>query len=107
MNSLLTEPEISPALKVAINIDKQRMSAINQLKSAADSCFQEFWFPANGLTCQDIADAFGTSCSRVFSEHAAAIEFLLSQGVELDLSKHTPPHPFTVNEDGSVTISIS
>jgi hypothetical protein len=67
----------------------------------------EFWQNSQGLTPQQVADAFGPDCAKLFAFNSELVKFLQKQG-EIGSATPTirqPLNQFTVNQDGTVTIS--
>lgn len=105
MTSLIIEPELTQAQKAAISIDKRRLVLLQQFKTGTQELFRDFWFPVNGITSQEIADVFSENCCKAFDQHAETIQFLLSQGINMDESSYIPPREYARNENGTITIA--
>lgn len=103
MNDLLTPPSVNAAYSVAQTIDQTAKDGVQSFVSSIKEAFKLFWKHPT-VTPTEQAAQWGTNCCALFDRHAAAVAFLLSQGVELDPSDYTPPLPFVRNEDGTVTI---
>lgn len=109
MSILTNNPETTEAKQAAT---KARILAIaravwTDLQIRQHDGMDEFWRNPQGLTPQEVADAFGTDCGKLFAFNSALVEFLTTQGQiggatpEIRL----PSHQFAVNQDGTVSIS--
>lgn len=106
--NLITEPTISPATKTALLIERRRLAGLENLKQTTIGLFKALWYPAEGLTPQDIADEFGVNTVNAFTQHAATVAYLVSQGVTFDSKDIVPPadkYTYVINNDGTVTIT--
>lgn len=106
--SLLTQPSSIAAKQDAA---KARIAAItravwNDLQIRQRDGMELFWQNPDGLTPQQVADAFGTDAAKLFTFNTALVEFLVavgtSEGVAPNIS--APTNAFTVNPDGTVTV---
>lgn len=66
----------------------------------------DFWNNPDGLTPQQVADAFGTDAKKLFDFNAALVNFLVAQGMADGVAPtiRLPKFEYTVNPDGTVTI---
>lgn len=108
MQALITHPDNQiPAARVqAAKMDTIRLGAAEQFRAQLRVLLNSFWHNRYA-TPAEMAAEFGTGCAQLFAEHAAAIRFLASRGVEIPEAEYTPPLPFTINQDGSVTIGTA
>ena len=105
MNLIPEPPEVPLATKQAIAIEERRKSALDALKKTTADLFNNFWYPNEGVTPQQIANVFGTNAIFAFTQHAETVAFLTSQGIELEEKYKVPPYAYVVASDGSVVIS--
>jgi hypothetical protein len=65
---------------------------------------QRFWQNSNA-TPQEISDALGTECAEVFQLHGALKASILAVAPDTELTDVNDLGAFTVNPDGTVTIT--
>ena len=105
---LITEPTVSDATKKAIIFERRRQAGLENLKATAVGLFRSFWYPIDGITPQQLAAEFGTNTVTAFTQHAATMAFLESQGIEVADEDKIPPankYTYVINNDGTVTIT--
>ena len=108
--SILTTPTETLEAKQAAT--KERILRIvravwTDLQIRQNDGMDEFWNNSQGLTPQEVADAFGPDCAKLFAFNSALVQFLEQQGQIGGASANIrqPLKQFTVNQDGTVTIS--
>lgn len=95
-----TQPDA--AEQVLIQSEDEATRALETLRLATINAFQRFW---NGpVPTADLLAKLGTRAAASFQAHAAAVQFLLSQGVELAPPDYTPPVAYTAHQDGTITL---
>jgi hypothetical protein len=111
--SLLTHPEPADAeadrIRTAIlNLSRRTFAAMLEAqRQGIDLLWHGQATGLHGLTPQQVCDALGEDAGKVFAFHGALTDFILTQatadGVSVDVA--IPPFAFTVNADGTVTVS--
>lgn len=101
----LTEEQ--KAQQVAQRVTQLAQQTYTNLLAAQKQGIQVFWNNPRGVSPQAIANALGTKAGKVFQLHGALTEAIVQiaaiDGVTPDIS--LPTNAFTINEDGTVTIS--
>jgi|GEM_PF-5879597 len=100
--TLATKQAESKATLVAIS-----RSVWNELQRKQQDGMDVFWSNPKGLTPQEMAAACGTDCARMFAFNSALVDFLIAVGTLEGVTPNLKPptNAFTVNQDGTVTIS--
>ena len=101
----LPKREITEAQKIEMverRIRQMNKSLFEQIKQQHTTIFNEIWNNRMGLSAQQIFDSFDTDAKDlfIFSTH---IQTLLKQ-VDPSYELLTPPLPYIMNEDGTVTV---
>jgi len=79
----------------------------NTMVIAQHDGIDAFWNNKDGLTPQQVADKYGTRAGALFAFNTALVTFLLTQAAarSVNVIVKPPTNAFTVNQDGTVTIS--
>ncbi len=101
MNLIDNPTVISEDEAALIGIQQDRDAVYAATKDATVRAFRRIWH--EGRTAQRLA-VMGTRARAAFEAHAAAVQFLLTVGVHLDPADYTPPVPYTVHADGTITL---
>jgi hypothetical protein len=101
--NLINQPQLTPAEQVLLLMQKTDEEVILFVAIKAREAFNSFWRNPSA-TPFEIAERLGTNAANVFSRHAATVKFLLSQnpGI-LAPEDYTPPIPYRLETDGSLT----
>ena len=102
--NLINPPQLTPAEQVLLLMQQTDEEVLSFAAIKAREAFNSFWRNPS-VTPAEIAAALGTNAAAVFSRHAATVQFLLSQKPDiLSPEDYTPPIPYRLETDGSLTI---
>lgn len=111
--SIITEPteQPSPAKSIVDSIRDRNTAGIEAVVATFRENFARTWHHAQ-CSPQQIFDEFGTSARDLFSAAQKTIEYISALAAinGLQLSDYlqpvdyTPPLPYVINEDGTVTV---
>ncbi len=102
----LPKREITEAQKIEMverRIRQMNKSLFEQIKQQHTTIFNEIWNNRMGLSAQQIFDSFDTDAKDLFI-FSSQIQTLVKQ-IDEDYQPLIPPQPYTINEDGTVTVS--
>lgn len=103
-----TAPSLSQRkINQRVKIDAIIADVWNTMCRGQQDGIDAFWH-APGLTPQDMSDAYGTDAGKLFAFHAALTDLIIAQSAVEGISPppvKAPTNAFTVNQDGTVTIS--
>lgn len=102
--NLVTQSQLTAAQVELLETQKEIDHAFEVMKLAVVRSFHRVWNNNNGVSRADMLAGLGTNAVACFTAHAAAVAFLMSQGVTLDPVDITPPVAFTFHNDGTVTL---
>ena len=105
MNIFNTTKELTKAQKLKGFVDSIKQSnkvSLDILKQSHDINFNNIWNNGN-FTPQEIFNEFGTDAVQLFQVSAATQEFI--KMCDPDYEILVPPVEFTINEDGTVTVT--
>lgn len=94
--------ETNLPLQEARNLAEKNRIALDMLKSNFKNSFNSLWNNPNA-TPQEILDMFDTNAYKLFATSRDTIMFIKS--IDPEWEAPISPKEFTVNPDGSVTIS--
>lgn len=94
--------ELTPVEKKKQFIVQNSDSAMQMLKNSVISSFNLVWF-SEDATPQEMFDAFGTKARDLFNISYQAQLFL--KAVDDSWEMLVPPKPYTINDNGSVTVN--
>ena len=102
--NLINPPQLTPAEQVLLLMQQTDEEVLSFVAIKAREAFSSFW-RNESATPAEIAAALGTNAAAVFARHAATVQYLLTQspGV-LAPEDYTPPIPYRLETDGSLTI---
>lgn len=84
------------------NIRKVNIALHDTIKRQHSYIFNTIWYNPDGLSAQDIFDAFGTESHELFT-FSQSIQTLLHQ-IDSNYIPLSPPNDYTINADGTVTV---
>ena len=105
MNIFNTTKELTQAQKLKEFISSIKQSnkvALDMLKKSHEINFNNIWNNPS-FTPQEIFDEFGTDAVQLFQVSSATQEFI--KMCDPDYEILVPPVEFTINEDGTVTVT--
>ena len=101
---LIALPELSPAQHALVRMQNLHRDSLLQLANACRTAFNELWRNPQA-TPAEMAAALGTNAGACFEAHAATVQFILSRDASLLAPEdYTPPVPYTLHNNGSLTI---
>jgi hypothetical protein len=101
---LIETPTVPGAAERILQQSEARVrTALEVLRAATVETFRAFWH--GPVPPADLLAVMGTRAAAAFAAHAAAVQLLQDRGVEIAPEETTAPLPFTVNEDGSITLA--
>lgn len=103
MSSLFQLPSPTPAQELLLNQSSRLDNVLNTIHMHTVQSFREFWYGA--VPPAALLAELGTNAVRAFQAHAAAVTFLVANGVTLTPEDCVPPLAYTAHEDGSITLN--
>jgi len=95
-----SEPVVPQEVRIAQRIRSMNTQTLMMLKMGVRQSFDAVW---NAPDPQAVLDQFGTSAAQLFQASNAAQQLI--KALDPSWEELVPPTEFTVNEDGTVTIS--
>lgn len=103
MSSLFQLPSPTPAQVLLLDQSASLDNALNTIHMHTVQSFREFW--RGDVPPADLLAELGTNAVRAFQAHAAAVTFLVANGVTLAPEDCVPPLPYTAHQDGTITLN--
>lgn len=107
MNNEIFQPLVPSQEEVARGIANGVIASVNtnasQLIQEAEATFSKIWHPGLGVTPQQVFNQFGTKAATLFVMFSAYVTYI--QTMKPDYVPPTPPNTFTINQDGTVTVT--
>lgn len=103
--SIIDTKQTSNSVKVEqteSNIRKVNIALYDTIKRQHSYIFNTIWYNPDGLSAQDIFDAFGAEAYELFT-FSQSIQTLLYQ-IDKNYIALTPPNDYNINNDGTVTV---
>ncbi len=91
--------------QLVLQLQAQMNLSFQRLSRDFTNMFSQVWANNDGLTPQQVMDAFGANASQLFLL-AGATETYLNTIVPGTITQ-SPPYAFTINQDGTVTIGAA
>lgn len=89
---------------VEIRIKKQSVDMLQNIKQIHQQMMQIVWQNKQGLTPQQVMDAFGSDAAELFQLSNALLTMLKTVKPDDEYGNTKAPYDYTINEDGTVTI---
>lgn len=107
MKILSDAPTLSPSQKLLLDCEDHSNRALNMLKAACVSSFNQFW--RGPIPPEVHLQTLGTNARQMFLNHAATVTYLLAMGEQIDPLDYTPPadKPYTVHDNGTITFDVA
>lgn len=101
---LFTPTALTPAQEALVTMQQLDAEGLDMLADKTKRAFDLMWHN-DRATPAEMAEALGVNAAAAFARHAATVQFLLSQkpGI-LDAEDYTPPVPYQIENDGSLTL---
>ena len=104
MNLVQNRPTYdSPAQRCVMASEARSTRTAELFRDGLTREFRNLWHHPS-ISAADQLAVMGNRAVATFTQHAAAIELLLTAGVVIDPADYTPPLTFTPHEDGTITI---
>jgi hypothetical protein len=104
-----TPPTPTKEIKLKRSVSRIKELSVNSYKTISEIQKQgiSLLWEHPELTPQEIIDELGENAVKVFQYHGALTEYLVTlatlEGINPDIK--LPPNAFTVNQDGTITVS--
>lgn len=82
---------------------ERNTNALAFLKTVLELCMNDVWENPD-FTPQEVFNGFGTDASQLFTSAQKLIEIITLE--DPDYVPPSPTKPYTINEDGTVTITV-
>lgn len=102
--NLINIQALTPAQEALLTMQQLRDEGLAELAAKAKRGFDLLWHNDRAAPAE-IAAALGTNAQAVFEAHAATVQFLLAADPSLLAPvDYTPPVPYQLEQDGSLTL---
>jgi hypothetical protein len=80
--------------------------SLTKLRREAHQFFRWIWHNKDeGCSPAQMLAAMGTNAKKNFELHALVIQLILKSGLVIPASEFTPPLPYTIHPDGTITLN--